>query len=112
MWLPGSRVQVNGYGVDKLWLLQVMWDLPRPGIEPMSPAVTGEFFTTELPGKPRPMLLKFLKIKCFSADFYSQPSCLISVGIKTFLTCKVSKKVIFHALSESYQSICYIKMRN
>ena len=29
-----------------------MWDLPGPGIEPMSPALTGGFFTTEPPGKP------------------------------------------------------------
>ena len=27
-------------------------DLPDPGIEPMSPALAGEFFTTEPPGKP------------------------------------------------------------
>ena len=27
-------------------------DLPNPGIEPTSPALTGKFFTTELPGKP------------------------------------------------------------
>ena len=27
-------------------------DLPRPGIEPMSPAMEEGFFTTELPGKP------------------------------------------------------------
>jgi len=27
-------------------------DLPNPGIEPMSPALAGEFFTTEPPGKP------------------------------------------------------------
>ena len=27
-------------------------DLPDPGIEPMSPALTGGFFTTEPPGKP------------------------------------------------------------
>ena len=26
-------------------------DLPDPGIEPKSPALAGEFFTTELPGK-------------------------------------------------------------
>ena len=26
-------------------------DLPDPGIEPESPALTGEFFTTEPPGK-------------------------------------------------------------
>ena len=29
-----------------------MWDLPESGIEPMSPALAGEFFTTEPPGKP------------------------------------------------------------
>ena len=28
-------------------------DLSNPGIEPMSPALAGEFFTTEPPGKPR-----------------------------------------------------------
>ena len=27
-------------------------DLPNPGIEPGSPALTGGFFTTEPPGKP------------------------------------------------------------
>ena len=27
-------------------------DLPRSGIEPVSPAVAGRFFTTEPPGKP------------------------------------------------------------
>ena len=27
-------------------------DLPDPGIEPESPALTGRFFTTEPPGKP------------------------------------------------------------
>ena len=27
-------------------------DLPEPGIKTMSPAVAGDFFTTELPGKP------------------------------------------------------------
>ena len=29
-----------------------MWYLPGPGIEPMSPALAGGFFTTEPPGKP------------------------------------------------------------
>ena len=27
-------------------------DPPDPGIKPMSPALAGRFFTTELPGKP------------------------------------------------------------
>ena len=34
-------------------LLCSMWNLPRPGIEPVSPASAGRFFTPETPGKPR-----------------------------------------------------------
>ena len=29
-----------------------MWDLPGPGIEPISPALAGRFLTTGPPGKP------------------------------------------------------------
>ena len=29
-----------------------MWDLPGPGIKPVTLALAGRFFTTELPGKP------------------------------------------------------------
>ena len=29
-----------------------MWDLPGPGIEPVSPALAGGFLTTAPPGKP------------------------------------------------------------
>ena len=35
-----------------------MWDLPRPGLEPMSPALAGRFSTTAPPGKPRKDYLK------------------------------------------------------
>ena len=28
-----------------------MWDLPRPGLEPVSPALAGGFLTTAPPGK-------------------------------------------------------------
>ena len=38
----GSRAQ----------LLRGMWDLPRPGLEPMCPALAGRFSTTVPPGKP------------------------------------------------------------
>ena len=40
----GSRAQ----------LLRGMWDLPRPGLKPMSPALAGRFSTTAPPGKPHP----------------------------------------------------------
>ena len=38
----GSRAQ----------LLRGMWDLPRLGLEPVSPALVGKFSTTVPPGKP------------------------------------------------------------
>ena len=38
----GSRAQ----------LLRGMWDPPRPGLEPMSPALAGGLSTTAPPGKP------------------------------------------------------------
>ena len=33
-----------------------MWDLPRPGLEPVSPALAGRFSTTAPPGKPSSFL--------------------------------------------------------
>ena len=33
-------------------LLRGMWDLPRPGLEPVSLALAGRFSTTVPPGKP------------------------------------------------------------
>ena len=34
-----------------------MWDLPRPGLEPLSPALAGGFLTTAPPGKPPTLFL-------------------------------------------------------
>ena len=39
-------------------LLRGMWDLPRPGLEPVSPALAGRFSTTAPPRKPS--LLPFI----------------------------------------------------
>ena len=33
-------------------LLHGMWDLPGSGVEPVSPALAGKFFTNEPSGKP------------------------------------------------------------
>ena len=41
----GSTVAAHGVNCC------VMWNLPGPGIEPVSPELGGGFFTTELPGK-------------------------------------------------------------
>ena len=37
--------------------LRSIWDLPRPGLEPVSPALAGGFSTTAPPGKPRTSVL-------------------------------------------------------
>ena len=34
-----------------------MWDLPGPGLEPVSPALASGFLTTAPPGKPSPQFL-------------------------------------------------------
>ena len=34
-----------------------MWDLPRPGLEPVSPALAGRFSTAAPPGKPYPCFM-------------------------------------------------------
>ena len=55
----GSRAQ----------LLRGMWDPPRPGLEPMSPALAGRFSTTAPPGKPLTPLLNEIICKGFAAIF-------------------------------------------
>ena len=51
MWLTGSRVQAQ-----QLWHMSLvahgMWDLPGPGLKPVSLALAGSFLTTAPPGKP------------------------------------------------------------
>ena len=41
-------------------LFRGMWDLPRPGLEPMSLVLAGGFLTTAPPGKSRLILLILL----------------------------------------------------
>ena len=43
--------RLSGCG-SRAQLLRGMWDLPRPGLEPASPALAGRFSTTAPPGKP------------------------------------------------------------
>ena len=40
--------------------LHSMWDPPRPGLEPVSPALAGRFSTTAPPGKPLVNLFIYL----------------------------------------------------
>ena len=54
----GSRAQ----------LLRGMWDLPRPGLEPVSPALAGRFSTTAPPGKPNKPIFDGGGLLCSTAE--------------------------------------------
>ena len=54
-------------------LLRGMWDLPRPGLKPVSPVLAGGFLTTVPPGKPAAELLNWslTSLHLSSRTFYS-----------------------------------------
>ena len=54
-WALEHRLSSGG---TRAQLLHGMWDLPGPGIRPVSLALAGGFFPTELPGKPWKFLQK------------------------------------------------------
>ena len=62
----GSRAQ----------LLHGMWDLPRPGLEPVSPALADGLPTTVPPGKP---WMHILYYKVFNKKFESEPEHFVCI---------------------------------
>ena len=63
-----SLVAEHGlWALGHLWhmglVAQGMWDLPRPGVEPISPALQGGFLTTGPPGVQKRAMLLLLLIK-------------------------------------------------
>ena len=53
--LQTRRLSSCGSRAQLLW---GMWDPPRPGLEPVFPALAGRLSTTEPPGKPHSSFLK------------------------------------------------------
>ena len=45
-----------------------MWDLPGPGLEPVSPALAGGFLTTVPPGKSKVAFLQLVTFTCTVKD--------------------------------------------
>ena len=74
-WAPGL-MGFSSCGT-RAWLLLGMWNLPRPGMEPVSPALADGFFTTEPPGKP-PHPVFISQPSVFFTSVYSQPHFRIS----------------------------------
>ena len=45
-----------------------MWDLPRPGLEPVSPALAGRFSPTAPPGKPMFTLFLIKEARIYNGE--------------------------------------------
>ena len=58
----GSHVLEHRLSICGTWvlLLRGMWDLPIPGIKPVSPALSGGFISSVPLGKPCRSFLKYL----------------------------------------------------
>ena len=97
-----------------------MWDLPGPGLEPVSPALAGRFLTTVLPGKPPNLLFNVIlskeKFKCkvisivpfhlyHSSLYCSGP--VLNAAIRAFNSYVESPSLrsLYHAL---YTPVCVI----
>ena len=52
----------------RAWLLCGTWDLPGPGLEPVSPELAGGFLTTGPPGSPSLTISDYLPIGAFACS--------------------------------------------
>ena len=89
----GTRVQ----------LPRGMWDLPRPGLEPVSPALAARFSTTAPPGKP--CFLSFKKNASTLRCVRRHLNTLRVTAPKLQLNLKFSKKS-FPLQSDSHNGGC------
>ena len=64
------------------YLLRGMWDLPRPGLEPVSPALAGRLSTTVPPGKPHKYCFEKLLFRLYT---YIHISVYIYMTLYTYL---------------------------
>ena len=63
-----------------------MWELPRTGMEPVSPTLAGGFLTTALPGKSHPSL--FLK----DPRYIHSWNCTLGKDLRNYLVTHIMKK--------------------
>ena len=85
--LQTRRLSRCGSGAQ---LLRGMWDFPRPGLEPVSPALPGRFSTTAPPGKP------------LAPYFWGENS----LGSWHLLGCKLGPKNLYNFLQSGPSWIC------
>ena len=81
-----------------------MWDLPRPGLEPVSPTLAGRFSTTAPPGKPGRRILNHCATREVPVSIFL--SVCLSTCLPTYLSiCFVRLSLFFYHPSVR-QSVC------
>ena len=69
-------------------MLHGVWDLPGPGLKPVSPALAGGFLTTVPPGKPQVSVILNRKL-------FLKPEVHLSILGPFFLTLIIFFEVVF-----------------
>ena len=69
-----------------------MWDLPGPGLEPVSPALAGGFLTTAPPGEPRPGNSYWNNVFALSSEM-TNGGINLTGGLGSLLMLKICKNI-------------------
>ena len=79
-----------------------MWDLPGPGLEPVSPALAGGFLTTAPPGEPRTSILNPSDITNTDPETWPVAHTIKTLGMDVpFLSIKLYRQPISYGLEGS-----------
>ena len=96
--------RLSNYG-SRAQLLRGMWDLPRPELEPVSPALAGRFSTTAPPGKPWSKLFLADKKEKLNASSTMSIICKSPVSSTFYYPIIKSLHILTHVLN--INCLCY-----